>query len=299
MPRATDRVGALIEGITRPVWTIESPEGVALDVQIATRGERFAALMLDLIFMALAVIVLVILLVVLLFSKANIPVGLTIVMFLSFLIRTMYFIHFELAWQGRTPGKKICGLRVINRAGGELSPSAIIARNLTREVEFFLPLSLFMNLDASGGVWRQLILLGWAAALAVLPFFNRGHLRAGDLIGGTIVIAMPRRALRGDLTASERRTPESGYSFTERQLSIYGTFELQVLEEFLRRPGTNDNNRLLEDVCRKIRKKTGIDEEIPPGNVRRFLEDFYAAEREALERRQLFGHFKADKTSEG
>ena len=57
-------------------------------------------------------------------------------LFVAFVLRNLYFIHFELAWQGSTPGKYFTGLRVIERHGGELTPAAIVARNLTREVEF-------------------------------------------------------------------------------------------------------------------------------------------------------------------
>ncbi|MDR1650168.1 MAG: RDD family protein [Synergistaceae bacterium] len=297
MPDTPDRVGRLVDGISRKTWTVVSPEGVALEVPIASKGERLAAFMIDIALMTAALVMTVILLVILIFSNASMSVSLTLILFLSFAIRNMYFIHFELAWQGRTPGKKICSLRVINRAGGELSPSAVIARSLTREVEFFLPLSVFLTLEPGGGAWRQLTLLGWACALTALPCFNRGHLRAGDLIGGTIVISMPKRVLRADLT--EKIQASGGiYSFSQRQLSIYGAFELQVLEELLRRPQTGENDRILGSACEKISRKIGMDQEIPPGEDRRFLEDFYAAEREALERGQLFGHYKADKTAD-
>ena len=33
----------------------------------------------------------------------------SILMFISFIIRNFYFIHFELSWRGMTPGKRIVG----------------------------------------------------------------------------------------------------------------------------------------------------------------------------------------------
>jgi hypothetical protein len=212
----------------------------------------------------------------------------------------MYFLHFELAWQGRTPGKKICGIRVISRNGGELKPSAIIARNLSREVEFFLPAALALSLDSGISGWSTLLMFGWSIGVTALPFFNRDRLRAGDFLGGTMVIMMPKRALLKDLSL---QTPQSGaaesarYSFTGEQLAVYGAFELQVLEELLRRPQTAETDKLLDGVCVKIRRKIGWPEAIPPQETRRFLGDFYSAQRGALERGQLFGHFKDDKTS--
>jgi uncharacterized RDD family membrane protein YckC len=293
-----NRVGELIEGVKRKRRVLVSPEGANLDVMLASRGERLAAFLLDMLFLICAIILLYLLSIPLFFSRANIPVGITLILFIAFVVRNMYFLHFELAWQGQTPGKKICKLRVINRYGGALAPSAVFARNLTREVEVFLPLGLFMSLDPGGGALRQLALLGWAAAITSLPFFNRDHMRAGDLIGGTWVIFMPRRALLDDLSAGHEDRPK-GYAFTREQLTVYGAFELQVLEELLRRPPSESADRLLANVCGKIRNKTGREEAIPQSDIRRFLNDFYAAQRAELERGQLFGRYRADKTDAG
>ncbi len=297
MTSSEDRLEELLEGTKRKRRTLVSPEGVTLNIRAAGHGERITAFTLDIVFMFTAIICLYLLILAVFFTGSNISVGMTLLLFLAFLVRNLYFLHFELAWQGRTPGKRICGLRVINRSGGELAPSALIARNLTREVEFFLPLSLFFSLNAEQNAWQQLALLGWTLSLTALPFFNREHLRAGDLIGGTQVIAMPKRMLLDDLTGRPVGAQSPAYAFTAEQLAIYGTFELQVLEEFLRRPPSPETERLLEEVCRKIITKIGWEGNVSAGSARRFLTEFYAAERADLERGQLFGKIKADKTS--
>ncbi len=298
MATSADRVGELIEGVRRNRRALVTPEGVPLDIRVAGHGERLTAFSLDLAFLFGAVVGLYYL-AAMLFSGLDDPsVAVTLILFLSFVIRNCYFLHFELAWQGRTPGKKIVGLRVVNRAGGELAPGAVIARNLTREVEFFLPASLYMGLNPDAGIWQQLTLLGWAGAIASLPLWSRDHLRAGDLIGGTQVIAMPKRVLLDDLAnaAGEGRAPRS-FAFSHQHLAIYGAFELQVLEELLRRPDTMETRRLLEEVCGKIRRKIGWTDTANPTDTRRFLEEFYAAERAELERGQLFGKLREDKTA--
>ena len=168
-----------------------------------------------------------------------------------------------------------------------------------------LPLSLFFSMNADQGLWQQISLLGWVLAIAGLPLFNREHLRAGDLIGGTQVIAMPKRLLLGDLadappaSATARAAATEDYVFTHEQLAIYGVFELQVLEEFLRRAPSPETDRALAEVCGKIRRKIGWREAVPPKDIRRFLTAFYTAERADLERGQLFGRRKDDKASTG
>ena len=301
MANTTSRVDELLEGIKRNRRELLTPEGVPLDLAVAGHGERMIAFCIDFGIMLGVVIALSMLAEFLFFRGAGADVVRTLILFVAFLARSCYFTHFELAWQGRTPGKKACGLRVINRDGGELTPGAVIARNLTREVEFFLPLSLFFSLDADAGTWQQLSFLGWALLVPSLPLWSRDHLRAGDIIAGTQVISIPKRVLLEDLTLPEVSARgargESGYVFTHEQLAKYGAFELQVLEELLRRQDNSEGRRILNDVCMRIRNKIGWEEEVPPESVRGFLTAFYAAERADLERGKLFGRLREDKNT--
>jgi hypothetical protein len=78
-------------------------------------------------------------------------------------------------------------------------------------------------------------------------------------------------------------------------LRAYGAFELQVLEELLRRPGSEEAERVLADVCDKICRKIFWIGPVPRNQVALFLRDFYTAERAFLEREQLYGKGRADK----
>jgi uncharacterized RDD family membrane protein YckC len=217
-------------------------------------------------------------------------IALSIVLFIGFVVRNLYFIHFELAWRGATPGKRIVGLRVIDRRGGALLPSAIVARNLTREVEAFIPLGLLLTWSGTNPNWEHLFVAIWLLFFAALPFVNRDRMRGGDLIGGTMVIALPKRVLSGDLVERVAQ-----YVFTEQQLRAYGAFELQVLEELLRRPKSLETSRLLDEVRDKICHKIGWTAPLPPQDTELFLREFYTAQRAFLEREQLFGKPRADK----
>ena len=133
-------------------------------------------------------------------------------------------------------------LRVVNRRGGTLTPAAVIGRNLMREVELFLPLSIAMAGDRviSTGLWTYIATAVWVGVLAVLPLFNRDRLRAGDMVAGTWVVVEPKPVLLPDLVAAQggqRGAAEAGYRFTAQQLVVYGVKELQVLEEVLRSTG--------------------------------------------------------------
>ena len=121
-------------------------------------------------------------------------------------------------------------------------------------------------------------------------FFNRDRMRAGDLIAGTLVIAVPRQRLLGDLVATRAR-----FLFADHQLGAYGKRELQILEDLLRRPGDNETRELLRDVYDRICRKIDWKQPVGPNETALFLRDFYTAQRAFLEREQLFGRPRADK----
>ena len=295
MASKLDRINQFLDGMKRNRRNITSPEGVVLEVDVANHGERITAFLLDFLFWILATVLLFLGLGLLIREKVSASISVTIILFLAFLLRNLYFIHFELTTQGCTPGKRIVGLRVIDRNGAPLLPGAIVARNLTREVEVFLPLGLLLSLPPAGqgsNNWLVLSYLGWTALVSALPFFNRDHLRAGDFIGGTMVISVPRRALLGELVLASTL-----YAFSRKQLDTYGAFELQVLEELLRRPPSRETTKLQQDVCIRIVRKIGWESPVLPNETQAFLSAFYTAERQHLEREQLFGKFRADKAS--
>jgi len=294
MARRLDRINRFLDGVKRDRREIVSPEGIVLEVDVANNGERLIAFVLDFLFWMLATALLYMVLMLLIVERMSGAVAGTIIFFIAFLLRNLYFIHFEMASQGSTPGKRIANLRVIDRGGGPLFPGAIVARNLTREVEIFLPLGLFLSLPKlTSGLefWGAAAYLGWIMLISALPFFNRDHLRAGDLIAGTMVISVPRRNLLAELVETE-----ATYGFTRSQLDVYGAFELQVLEELLRRPASPDTSNVQQQVCGKICGKIGWTDPVPPSETTAFLKAFYTAQRAHLERGQLFGHFRADKT---
>ena len=287
---------------------IVTPEGVPLVVELADRGSRAAAFILDLVFI---ILIMVVGLVALIFTAEVLRVWAFVIGILGFfLLRIFYFPITELAFRGATPGKRILGLKVIDRQGGPLKPEAIVVRNLMREVEVFMPLSALAVPSLTGfETLEQLLTLCWVGIFTLMPLFNRDGLRVGDLVAGTLVIAAPKATLLPDLTQrsprssvplTQSREPSaaSPYQFTAAQLGHYGIYELQTLEAVLRRVEAGSIAGR-QEIAKRIRTKIGWPE---PGQVApptqdatAFLEAFYAAQRAHLERRMLFGHRRKDK----
>jgi uncharacterized RDD family membrane protein YckC len=224
-------------------------------------------------------------------ASIGVQFTLPVALFLSFLVRNAYFIFFELRWGGTTPGKRLAGLRVIDRRGGPLRAGSIVARNLTRQAEFFFPVE--MLLVTRGWVWSPTDILPaavWIAAMVALFYWSPDRLRAGDLIGGTIVIAMPRRILAEDLTRDAH-----AFEFTQDQLHHYGVKELQVLEDVLRQPHNTDSARVRREVSERIQRRIGWTQPFTGREIETFLRDFYTAQRAFLESRKHLGEERADK----
>lgn len=287
-------------GSQRRERVVVTPEGVPLTVEIGDYSERVSAFLLDVMFwLGITAVLYIPLLIILLvygwhiIDSLAIKLLASIIWLIAFFVRLSYFSYFELAWQGSTPGKRIMRLRVVDRKGGPLTPSSVIARNLTREFETFIPIGVLLSLSAPGSGAGALSML-WIVALALLPLMNRDRMRGGDLIAGTIVILLPSRALLADIAHSSQG--EFHYTFTDQHLAAYGAFELQVLEEVLRGKFGVEDESMLRSVGDKIRRKIGWTE--PVDQEMLFLKDFYTAQRAFLERQQLFGKVRADKNQD-
>jgi uncharacterized RDD family membrane protein YckC len=84
-----------------------------------------------------------------------------------FLVHFGYFATFEAVWQGQTPGKRYCDLRVLKDNGASISAFDAVGRNLMRIV------------DSIPGVY----------AIGVISvFLSPRNKRLGDYLAGTIVV---------------------------------------------------------------------------------------------------------------
>lgn len=274
---------------------IMTPEGVALEVTLASRGERAVALILDFVVMFIIILILALLTGVVV-SATGFSSSLIFVMLAYFVLRSFYFALFELNWQGQTPGKRIVKIRVIKRSGGRLDTGAIFSRNLMREVELFLPLSvIFANEQVGAGTFVVILMMIWTGVMLFMPFFNRDYLRVGDIVGGTWVIAAPKHRLLPEVGHHAGEVAENPpLHFTNKQLEVYGIYELQTLETVLRRDGMG-KEKLLKDVAVRIKEKIGWSDKQYHENANEFLQGFYSALRQHLEGHMLMGKRKEDK----
>lgn len=284
--------------------TVVTPEGVALPFMLATRGARAAALIIDLGLIAAAMITTTLTLLWIAGGlhgadlegsspKAHALQALVVVWIIAmFLLRNAWFLFFELGPRGATPGKRITGIRVAARGTERLTTEAVIARNIIRDIELFMPAVFIGGAFAAGSdvdlaSWGAIV---WFAIFMAFPFFNRDALRCGDVIAGTWVVEAPRRKLGQALSVSASvAAADQAFTFTPEELAVYGEFELQTLERVLR----DARGPALDDVADAISRKIG--RPYPDGAERAFLEAYYLQLRAQLEQGLRLGKRKADK----
>jgi len=264
-----------------------TPEGVDLQLRIASAALRLGALLIDLILIVLTLILFT-LLILWAGLASNSSIAVTVWLLGAFVLRTFWFIGFELGTRAATPGKRLMGIRVVARDGGRLTADAVVARNLIRELELFLPLTM-MGVGAAEDMvsgWTALAGVAWSLTLSLFLLFNRDRMRMGDLIAGTWVVMAKRAKLDRDITADGGGV--DAIRFTDAELAVYGIYELQELERVLR----GADPRAMRDVADTIRGKIGrpVAEE---DDV--FLTSYYRQLKARLERGLLFGKRREDK----
>ncbi len=147
---------------------VVTPENVEFRFELAGLGHRVAAWTVDLGIMVVAGGVLALVGGLLSIAAGGFGAALGIVLFN--VVWFGYFWILEAAWNGRTVGKRIVGIRVIDRRGFRITWVQSGVRNLVRMVDSF----------------PMFYLVGAAASL-----FHREGLRLGDVAAGTVVVKVP------------------------------------------------------------------------------------------------------------
>jgi uncharacterized RDD family membrane protein YckC len=180
------------------------------------------------------------------------------VLTVEFLIITCYHFFFEAFFAGKTPGKRLVGIRVLRSDGSRLSVLDAAVRNVLRLVDMFP--------------------LGYLLAMCVM-FFEKYNRRIGDLVADTVVIydraryknlnaflatnlleAKPRSAITIRnielLTTPEKEIVKELYS---RMTAMSEDEKIKILAKFwekysqkLRISGTDDPEVFLYELYKRI-----------------------------------------------
>ncbi len=220
--------------------SIDTPDNILLDADLAGFGSRCIAAMLDYTILIVVDVVISILIVRSMPPDGNDTSRRTaLLVMVQFVLIIFYHLLFEFLWNGQTPGKRWTGLRVVRTNGLPLTASAILIRNLVRVFDF---------LPALYGV-----------GLLVM-FATKNTQRLGDLAARTVVIR-EQRALKLNTLKEDLRVR---YVYVKPIEPLPHYIQLEhltqedrraVVDYLRRRPELRDRAILAMLVARRIARK--------------------------------------------
>ncbi|MGH9496831.1 MAG: RDD family protein [Candidatus Sulfotelmatobacter sp.] len=229
---------------------VSTPEQIALEFPLAGLGSRFMGLAVDSIIQSLLYVGGIFAMAAIGKYARFLPAWLNrvpeswlpalLVTFL-FCVYWGYFAIFEFAWKGRTPGKRLAGIRVIKNTGRALNVYEVVGRNLLRVVDW-LP-------------------FGYAAGIITMAI-SKENQRLGDLLAGSIVVHEKHMTeFRPDLAihVADADVPNTS---ANPGLSKITPEELVLIETYLQRRGSFDlavRDSAAEKIAARITAKTGVE----------------------------------------
>lgn len=208
------------------VLQVETPESVAFDFELANIGSRGLAIVLDTLLLGAIVVLEVIAFAVAIsvgfavsgpaqlgaFGPWIAAAGILVV----FLTGWGYFVVAEVAGNGRTPGKRALGIRVVRDDGSRVGVADSMIRNVLRIVD---------------------ILPGNYAVGIVSVVMTARHKRLGDMAAGTVVVREAGEVVI-DLDPGERPAAEAlAREYLLRRDAMTAPARAQVAAEVLRALG--------------------------------------------------------------
>lgn len=243
----------------------ETPELTPVEFRVAPFGSRIVAAMLDrmvIVGLTAGLFALAALLGALAGALDDdlALTGLAVLLVAQFLFSLTYFVHGDLRGEGQTWGKRLMGIRTVMNTGHGVTLGASLLRNLARVVDE-IPL-----------LW-------------VVPSLVSGRRRAGDLLAGTLVVRVDRRAERlGEDDDGWRLAPSYSalenrqFYFSAEQGERLFPDDLNLLEHLaarLRRVPSYRQRRVLREVADRYIARLGLDAEADSirATPRRFLQE--------------------------
>jgi uncharacterized RDD family membrane protein YckC len=233
--------------------TITTPEHVPIRLEPAGAASRFLAIVIDAAIVTAAAGTITSLLRPFLPSGIVNAIAGTVTLFGTL----AWHIYFETRKQGRTPGKRALGIRVIDARGLPVSLYQSLVRNITRLLDF-VPV--------------------FYGVAAIVTLFSRSRRRLGDIVADTLVVRDSQPlAYRGHLAGERRhnslRTPRV-LRLAKHRISLEEREFLLTLCMRAERMSPTARYDLFEEVAETYRKKLDLEAEHMSGE--NFVRDLTA-----------------------
>ncbi len=270
--------------VSEDVHRVEVPEHVEIGFTLAGFGSRFIAYLIDLSIMFIivaflfgAMLAIFILLQQRMYeqfvenpspSMEGALYALLISLFglALFIVSWFYFLLFEMLWDGRSPGKRAVGIRVIRDEGSKISFTTSLLRNLMRVADW-LPAFYLVGI--------------------VAMFVGRKWKRLGDIVAGTIVVKeekvqwVPARSIPPPPPGQRPEGIGAGI-FTTEVCDKLGKEYYNLCYDYLKRRVAIDPKRAFEiagSIAGPVMEKLAISDMSPDSFIETFVEAWQSKRR--------------------
>lgn len=250
---------------------IRTPESVELEFSLAGVGSRAVALAVDYIILGIALILLLWLGVYaiaqletaeIIFNLAPSTLQLwaaAITFLLLFGLYVGYFVGFETAWYGQTPGKRFAKIRVIRDDAQPVRLFQSTLRAIARPVDDILFIGFFFIL------------------------FGKQEKRIGDWLAGTLVVQMESRSASQGISISEEAKAIAPTLLETMNFEAITPDNFATIREYLQRRGmmTSEAKKTVStELAQSLKAKVDLAELPVPMTANTFLEAVYWAYQE-------------------
>ena len=246
-------------------WVVETPEGLTLRYELAGAGSRSAAALIDFALWSTATLAALFFFAGVLGGLGGLAVWVTAGTVLSLV---GYQVAFAAWWGGKTPGKRVMGLSVVDENGLHAALHQHVLRSL------FWPFEALLLVPIPLGV--------------VLIAATSRRQRLGDRVAGTLVLLDSTRHLPAEplARASWSELPTHRLELVPAHAARFGTEDVEFLRDLLGRTGVEHavRARLLRRAAEHFADRLELSNEAGGGlerhDPRAFLSELYVFLRE-------------------
>ncbi|MCW3052312.1 MAG: putative rane protein/domain [Chthonomonadales bacterium] len=261
--------------------TVVTPENITVTYRVAGFAPRFLAFLIDFVFQLLLIVLIG--MVIRLFQGADVlGVGNLVTAASSILVYLVLFAYpmfWEMGWGGRTPGKRLFGLRVIREGGYPINLVSSVLRNVLRLIDFGI-----IQLSLTAGV----ILFGLPGLACI--FFSPTYKRIGDYAGGTLVIVEEGYSPFGTRDSKPVLTPNvAAFLPLIKNIDRVTVDDYRLIRRFTSRRAGMDlvvqasiGDRLARPLIEKLELELNIGYQVQFADLLEAIERRYAEERGVL-----------------
>ncbi len=223
--------------------TVVTPENVKIEYELAGIASRITAALFDLLTqgVVMAAVAVLWMAVVRVFDLPATTWITAVLVVIEFLIFWGYYIYFESAWNGQTPGKRALRLRTVREGGLPIDVGCAALRNLIRPID--------------------ITIVGLVSIMA-----TRRSQRLGDFAAGTIVVK-ERPGWAGDLSAEPGDTGRLDTQYV-KNIELVTPQEFEAASRFVERRAElaqDVREALAEKIAKPLISRLGIEDR--PGMI--------------------------------